>query len=87
MVNDEIYLFLMYSAQLAVKFLLISFPKFAKSKQNRYKSDIRLRIIANTVQRKLPCFTYNSVRYRNQHSDQRGIEISGNVVVVSALQL
>ena len=39
MVNDEIYLFLMYSARLAVKFLLISFPEFAKSKQNRYKSE------------------------------------------------
>ena len=39
MVNDKIYLFLMYSAWLAVKFLLISFPEFAKSKQYIYKSE------------------------------------------------
>ena len=39
LVNDEIHLFLMYSARLAVKFFLISFPEFAKSMQNRYKSD------------------------------------------------
>ena len=39
---------------------------------------MRLWIIANTVQRKLPCFTYNSVRYGNQSSDRRAIEISGN---------
>ena len=38
MVNDEIHLFL-YSVWLAVKFFRISFPEFAKSKQNRYKSE------------------------------------------------
>ena len=30
------------------------------------------------VQRKLPRFTYNSVRYGNQRSDRRAIEIFGN---------
>ena len=34
LLNDEIHLFLMYSARLAVKFFLISFPEFAKSIQN-----------------------------------------------------
>ena len=81
MVNDEIHLFLMYSARLAVKFFLILLPEFAKSMQNRYKSErwhIWLRIIANTVQRKLLRYTYNSVRYGNQQPDRHAIQISGN---------
>ena len=58
----------MSSARLAIKFLQILFTEFAKSVQNRYKNvryHIQLRIIVNTVQRKLPRFTYNSVRYGN----------------------
>ena len=69
MVNDDIHLFFMYSARLAVKFLQILFLEFAKSTENRYKSErqhIRLWIIVNTVQRKLPCFTYNAMHYGNQ---------------------
>ena len=35
-------------------------------------------IIANTVQCKLPGFTYNFVRYGNQRPDHHAIQISGN---------
>jgi len=65
----------MYSARLAVKFFLISFPEFVDAKVN---ANIWLQIIANTVQRKLLRFTYNSVRYRNQCPDRHAIQISGN---------
>ena len=40
LVNDEIHLFLMYSARLPVKFLQILFTEFAISVQNRYISVI-----------------------------------------------
>ena len=36
MVNDNIHLFLITSARLAIKFLQILFTEFAKSVQNRY---------------------------------------------------
>ena len=58
----------MSSAQLTVKFLQTLITEFAKTVQNRYKNvryRIQLQIITNTVQRKLPRFTYNSARYGN----------------------
>jgi len=64
LVNDEIHLFLMHSARLAVKFFPISFPEFAKSMQNR-------------VQCKVSRFTCNSVCYGNQRPDCHTIQISG----------
>ena len=58
--------------------------EFAKTVQNRFKNIryyIQLRIITNTVQCKLPRFTYNSVHYGNNAVTATQIQISGNVMV------
>ena len=41
-VNDEIHLFLMSPARLAVKFLQILTTEFAKTVQNRYKNVVTI---------------------------------------------
>ena len=74
----------MSSAGLTIKFLQILILEFAKMVQKRYKNMyyyIQLRLITNMVQRKLPLFTYNSVRYGNNAVTAAQIQIYGTVMV------